>query len=218
MTAAVSTPPIDGTVERTDRQTDHPVDPLFARRWSPRSFTAEPVPYTVLQSAFEAARWAPSALNAQPWRFVVARPGDPAWTDFVGLLFERNALWASKASALVVILSALKYDFRGKIADNGAHSFDTGAAWANFAHQALLMGWHTHAMGGFDRAAARQLLEVPDDFAVEAIVALGRKGGLETLPAEFHASETPNARRPLGETVFAGRFGAPAFIQEKDPA
>lgn len=196
------------------RQPDYAIDPLFARRWSPRSFTAEPLPDAVLQSAFEAARWAPSANNAQPWRFVVARPGEAAWAEFLGLLFERNALWARQASALVLVLSALKVERRGEIVDNVSHSFDTGAAWANFAHQALLLGWHTHAIGGFDRAAARHVLGVPDDFAVEAVIAVGRKGGLETLAAEFHANEAPNARRPLGATVFTGRFGAPAFQQE----
>lgn len=200
------------------RQADYPVDALFTNRWSPRSFTAEPVPDAVLQSAFEAARWAPSALNAQPWRFIVARPGDAAWEEFTGLLFERNALWAAKASALVVIVSARKLDYRGQIADNVSHSFDTGAAWANFAHQALLLGWHTHGIGGFDRDAARERLAIPEDYAVEAIVALGRQGGLDTLPEQFHAQESPNARRPLGETVYAGRFGAPAFLEAKDPA
>lgn len=198
------------------RQPDHPVDPLFTRRWSPRSFTAEPVPDAVLLSAFEAARWAPSALNAQPWRFVVARPGDAAWEDFVALLNPRNALWASRASALAVILSARQYDYRGTIADNVSHSFDTGAAWANFAHQALLLGWHTHGIGGFDRVAARTLLNVPEEFAVETMVALGRQGGLDTLPDEFHANETPNNRRPLEDSVFSGRFGAPAFVHQED--
>ena len=200
------------------RQSDHPIHPLFTQRWSPRSFTAEPVPDAVLQSAFEAARWAPSALNAQPWRFVVARAGDAEWEGFVGLLSARNAQWAARASALVVILSAKLAEWGGKPGANVSHSFDTGAAWANFAHQALLLGWHTHAIGGFDRDAARTLLAVPDYYAVEAIVALGRQGGLDTLPEEFRARETPNTRLTLVETVFAGRFGAPAFLQKKDMA
>jgi len=200
------------------RLPDHPVDPLFVDRWSPRSFSGEAVPDAVLLSAFEAARWAPSASNAQPWRFVVARRGDPHWPDFVALLAARNALWAANASALVVILSARQLERGGKIVDNVSHSFDAGAAWTNFAHQALLLGWHTHGIGGFDREAARARLEVPEDYAVEAIVALGRLGTLDTLHANFHANENPNGRRLIGETVFAGRFGLPAFAQEQDAA
>nr|WP_294814196.1 nitroreductase family protein [uncultured Sphingomonas sp.] len=200
------------------RRPDHPVAPLFVDRWSPRSFTGEPVPDAVLASAFEAARWAPSASNVQPWRFLIARHGDAHWDAFVSLLAQRNALWASRASALIVVLSELKLERRGAIVDNISHSFDAGAAWTNFAHQALLLGWHTHGIGGFDRDAARALLAVPDDFAIEAIVALGRQGALDTLHADFHSGESPSTRRPIAETVFAGRLGQPAFEIEKDAA
>ncbi|TGX54669.1 nitroreductase [Sphingomonas gei] len=200
------------------RTPDHPVEPLFVDRWSPRSFTGEPVPDAVLASAFEAARWAPSASNVQPWRFLIARHGDAHWETFVSLLAPRNALWASRASALIVVLSELKLERRGAIVDNHSHSFDTGAAWTNFAHQALLLGWHTHGIGGFDREAARERLAVPADFAIETVVALGRQGALDTLHADFHAGESPSTRRPITESVFAGRLGQPVFASERDAA
>jgi len=200
------------------RLPDHPVDPLFVDRWSPRSFSGEAVPDAVLASAFEAARWAPSASNAQPWRFLVARRDDAHWQDFVGLLAPRNALWAASGAALIVILSQRQVERGGKIVDNVSHSFDAGAAWTNFAHQALLLGWHTHGIGGFDREAARVRLEVPEDYTIETMVALGRQGTLETLHADFHANESPNGRRPIEETVFAGRLGLPAFAREQDAA
>lgn len=196
------------------RQPDHPVEPLFVDRWSPRSFTGEPVPDSVLQSAFEAARWAPSASNVQPWRFVIARHGDDHWDSFVALLAPRNALWASRASALIVILSELHLERRGEIVANVSHSFDAGAAWTNFSHQALLLGWHTHGIGGFDRTATRNLLQLPETIGVEAMVALGRQGSRETLQEEFHAGEVPSNRRPLEEIVFAGALGRPAFERE----
>jgi nitroreductase len=200
------------------RQPDHPVAPLFVDRWSPRSFTGEPVPDAVLLSAFEAARWAPSASNVQPWRFLIARHGDAEWETFLGLLAPRNALWAGKASALIVILSELRLERRGEVVANVSHSFDAGAAWTNFAHQALLLGWHTHGIGGFDYIAARERLEVPEDFAIETMVALGRVGGLDTLHADFHAGERPSGRRPLAETVFAGKLGLAAFEDERNAA
>jgi nitroreductase len=200
------------------RIADHPVEPLFVERWSPRSFTGEAVPDAVLASAFEAARWAPSAFNAQPWRFVVARRTDPLWADFVGILMPRNQLWASRASALVVVASARQVERSGALAPNYSHSFDTGAAWANFTHQLHLLGWHAHGIGGFDRDAARALLAVPDDFALEAMVAVGRQGPLEELHEDFHAQERPSSRRPLSELVFQTRFGIPAFVTERNAA
>lgn len=200
------------------RLPDHPIASLFTDRWSPRSFSGEAVPDTVLQSAFEAARWAPSASNAQPWRFLFVRPGDALWAAYLDVLQPRNRQWAQRASALILILSHHFVERRGEVVENSAHSFDAGAAWANFAHQALLLGWHTHGIGGFDRAAARDRLAIPADYTVEAMVALGRQSGLDTLHPEFHAGEAPNARRPITETVFAGALGTAAFTQERDAA
>jgi nitroreductase len=196
------------------READHPIDPLFTNRWSPRSFTGEEVPLEVLHSALEAARWAPSASNAQPWRFLISRRDDVNWAKFTVLLSGRNARWAHRASALIVIASALEIERNGERGPNTSHSFDTGAAWANFAHQALLLGWHTHGIGGYNRDLARATLKIPSDYGLEAMIALGRQGPLDTLDEDFHAQESPSARRPLAEFVFAGEFGASAFERE----
>lgn len=200
------------------RTPDHPVEPLFVDRWSPRSFSGEPIPDAVLHSAFEAARWAPSASNGQPWRFIVSRNGDAAWPLFLGLLATRNREWAQRASALVLIASATLIERRGETVHNASHSFDTGAAWANFAHQALLLGWHTHGIGGFDRDGARFSLGIPEDYAVETIVAIGRQGRLDTLHVDFHAQEAPSTRRPLPDFVFEGRFGGQSSQPERNAA
>jgi nitroreductase len=148
------------------RAASFPIDPLFVDRWSPRSFTGEPVPDAVLASIFEAARWAPSASNAQPWRFLLSRRGYAAWAEFAGPLIARNALWAANASTLVVVLSERTVKRRGALVENVSRSFDAGAAWANLAHRALLLGWHTHGIGGFDRDAARDRLAIPEAFDV----------------------------------------------------
>ncbi|MGE4305135.1 MAG: nitroreductase family protein [Novosphingobium sp.] len=197
---------------------DHPIEQLFIDRWSPRSFADEPVADEVLASAFEAARWAPSAHNGQPWRFVVARRGDAAWGDFLSFLMPFNRDWAEHASALIAIISAQTIERRGERSANGSHSFDAGAAWANFAHQALLLGWHTHGIGGFDRESARRLLQVPDDHALEAVVALGRRGPAEALREDLRHRETPNERDPVTSFVFAGRFGKPLFNSKRNAA
>lgn len=197
-----------------ERETDHAVDPLFAARWSPRSFTGETIPDRVLSQAFEAARWAPSAFNLQPWRFVIARAGDAHWNDFLDLLVPRNRKWAVRASALIVILSQTEAEIRGQRAPIASHSLDTGAAWSNLIHQLLLLGWHSHGIGGFERDKARALLGIPDDHAIEAMAAIGRRGPLADLDPEFHDAEKPNGRRSLEETVFAGRFGTPAFSNQ----
>src|SRR5690606_30972668 len=39
------------------RKPDHPIEPIFLKRWSPRAMTGEPVTAEELNRLFEAARW-----------------------------------------------------------------------------------------------------------------------------------------------------------------
>ncbi|MDH5642223.1 MAG: nitroreductase family protein, partial [Nitrospira sp.] len=56
--------------------TDHPVNELISRRWSPKAFSNREIADSQLRSLFEAARWAASSFNEQPWAFVIARKQD----------------------------------------------------------------------------------------------------------------------------------------------
>ncbi|HET8538914.1 MAG TPA: nitroreductase family protein [Anaeromyxobacter sp.] len=192
------------------RVPEHPVDPLFIERWSPRAFTGEELPEATLMSLFEAARWAPSAMNAQPWRFVYARRGTPAFERFLSVLAPANQAWASHASALIAVVSATTLTLPGR-ADpvaSESHSFDAGAAWAQLALQAHLSGWSTHAMGGFDRERANEALAVPADHRLEVFVAVGRRGDVASLPEWARKREHPNDRKPVAELVREGTFGS----------
>jgi len=191
------------TTTAATRTPHHPIDPIFFRRWSPRAFSGEPIPDEVLMSFFEAARWAPSAMNAQPWRFVYAHRGTPAFERFLSALAPGNQAWAGRASALVGLASATTHAAAGSDAPlpSASHAFDAGAAWAQFALQAHLKGWSTHAMGGFDRARAVEALAIPPDHELQVFVAVGRRGDAATLPDWARAREQPSDRRPLEELV-----------------
>jgi len=195
-------------LEHNGRQADYPVSPLFLARWSPRAFTGEPIPIETLLTIFEAARWAPSASNSQPWRFVYARRDTPAWDSFLRFLIPYNQSWAHATSALVVVLSKATFTSPGKTekTTSWTASFDTGAAWASLAFQAHKLGWAAHGMGGFDHEAARRVIKAPEEYRLEAVVAIGKRGEPESLPKRLQANEKPNARRPLTETVFEGEL------------
>lgn len=192
----------------TSRTPEHPINPLFIERWSPRSFGGEAIGLDQLNRLFEAARWAPSAFNAQPWRFVYALKGTPQWDEFLGLLLEFNQRWAASASALVFVLSKTTFQAAGKdiAAPFPSHAFDTGAAWASLALQAHHDGLATHAMGGFDRTRARELLEIPADYEIHAAVAIGHQGARDALPDDLQARELPSQRAALETLVSQGRF------------
>jgi nitroreductase len=194
----------------SSRQADHPVDPLFLERWSPRAFDAAPMPETDLLTLFEAARWAPSAFNSQPWRFLYARRGDADWERFLGLLIPFNQSWAHSASVLVYILSdSLPFtDKAGEPLASHSHSFDAGSAWMSLALQATRMGYYAHGMTGLDFDRVKTELAVPDRYRVEAAAAIGRIGDPATLSEKLRAREVPSGRRPVADFAFQGGFPA----------
>lgn len=165
--------------------------------------SGEPIGESDLLTLFDAARWAPSSGNSQPWRFLYARRDTPHFRTFLDLLVERNREWCVNAAALVVFISRTSNDQGRPLL---THAYDTGAAWMSVALQGWMRGFVVHGMAGFDYAKARQVLRVPDDFAVDAMCAIGRPGPIETLSEFQRGRETPSQRRPLAETAFEGPF------------
>jgi len=190
------------------RSPEHPIADFFIKRWSPRSFSGAPLDQNTLFRLFEAARWAPSAYNSQPWRFVYSLRESPSWSRFLGLLSEKNQRWAANASALVFLVSKtlLRSNDGQEATPLTTHSFDAGAAWASLAFQAEHLGLKVHAIGGFDRDRAKDLLEVPDDYKIEIVIAIGYQSSPDQLPDDLRARELPSQRHPLALLVAEERF------------
>ena len=190
------------------REAEHPIDPLFLERWSPRAFDGSELPDEDLLTIFEAARWAPSAFNSQPWRFLYAKRGDASWQRFLGLLIPWNQGWAHSASVLAYILSDTMpmTDRTGAPKESRTHSFDAGAAWVSLALQATRMGYHAHGMSGIEYERARAELAIPERYRIEAACVIGRIGDPAILDEKQRAREHPGARKPQQEFVFAGGF------------
>lgn len=186
------------------RDPEYDVDPLFVNRWSPRAMTGEPLDEDEYLPLFEAARWAPSAYNNQHWRFIYATREDDEWETFTDLLLGGNEEWATDAAVLAVIVSKTTFDHNGEPAP--VHSFDTGAAWQNLALEGARRGLVVHGMAGFDYERAAEELDVPDEYEVEAMVAIGERAPPESLPEDLQEREQPSDRKPLEEIVHRGEF------------
>jgi nitroreductase len=189
---------------RAHRTPDYPIETLFIERWSPRAMSGEPLADAELMRLFEAARWAPSTYNEQEWRFLYAHCDTPHWPAFFGLLMEANQAWCARASVLMVVLSHKVFARNGN--PNPVHTFDSGAAFENLALQGTTMGLVVHGMAGFDRGKARATLKVPDDYEVEAMVAVGHPGDPADLPPELQAREKPSGRKAVSEVIREGPF------------
>jgi nitroreductase len=188
----------------THRTSDHPIEPIFLDRWSPRAMSGEPLDDRELSRLFEAARWAPSTYNEQEWLFLYARRDSSHWPTFFGLLTEANQAWCHRAAVLMVVLSHKVFARNGN--PNPVHTFDAGAAFENLALQGAAMGLVVHGMAGFDRDKARASLGIPDDYDVEAMVAVGHPGDPADLPEPLRQREEPSDRKPITEIAREGAF------------
>lgn len=184
------------------RKADYPIEPLFPRRWSPRSMSGEPISEREMLTLFEAARWAPSTYNEQEWRFLYARRDTPQWPLFLGLLAERQ--WCVRAAMLGLVAAHKVFEANGKL--NPVHVFDSGLAYENLALQGAAMGLVVHGMAGFDFDKARTALSVPDDYAVCAMFAVGRPGDPDQLDPQMREIEKPSPRKPVREIICEGKF------------
>lgn len=177
--------------------------PIFHRRWSPRSFSDREVSPADLAKVFEAARWAASSFNEQPWRWLVGKRNSPTFNKILDSLMPFNQAWAGNAP--VLILGTAKTTFSHNNTPNRVALYDLGAASSYLTLQAAALGLVAHQMGGFDQDAARKSLEIPDDFLIGAVIALGYQGEPEALTNDqMQAQEkAPRQRKPLSEIVFS---------------
>ncbi|MFQ5720177.1 MAG: nitroreductase family protein [Acidobacteriota bacterium] len=186
--------------------TDAPILSLFADRWSPHSFTDEPVPRTLLNRIFEAARWSPSSFNEQPWRYVVVT--EAARRDEVAEALVEGNSWARSAPVMVLVAVARKFKKNRRI--NRHAMYDAGAATLAMMAEATALGLVGHQMAGFDPKLARDLFHVPTDFEPAVMLVLGYWGeGKGLSDALLDREEAARERHPTAEWVFWQDWGQP---------
>ncbi len=189
-------------------QTDHPIHDLLKTRWSPRTFSAQPVESEKLFSLFEAARWSASGGNTQPWSFIVTSRENPAaFEKLLGTLGERNQLWAKNAPVLVLSITKSERE-PGK--PNAWAGYDLGQSVAHLSVQASALGLYVHQMGGFDRQKAAQVFELPAGHEAMTVFSIGYPGDPASLPEGLRERELETrTRNPLSEFVFDGAWQQP---------
>jgi len=192
------------TKKGTSRTSEYNIHPLILNRHSPRALSGEEISDEELFSLFEAARWAPSSYNSQPWCFIYAKRNTTSWEKLFDLLVPFNKIWAKHAAVLLVIISRKHFEHNNQ--PSVTHLFDTGAAWENMALEATYRGLIAHGMEGFDYGKARTVLDIPEDYDVVAMVAIGKPGKMEDLPKDLQEKEIISGRKPLKDVIMEGKF------------
>ncbi|MBI2478817.1 MAG: nitroreductase family protein [Planctomycetia bacterium] len=194
--------------------TDHSVNELIAKRWSPYGFANRAVSRRDLCSLFEAARWAASSYNEQPWSYIVATQDDAEeFESLLSCLVEPNQEWAKAAPVLVLCCTRLNFTRNGK--PNAAAFHDLGLAAGNLCLEATARGLSVHQMIGILPDRAREIFEIPDGVQAVTAMAIGYAADANSLPDQLKQRDlSPRQRKRLTEFVFAGSWGATSSLVE----
>jgi nitroreductase len=178
------------------------LQPLLQKRWSPRAFDSRSIEPDKLKLMLEALRWAPSCFNEQPWHVIIATKEKlEVYDRLLSCLVEANQLWAKNAP--VLMLSVAKLNFSHNAKENRHAWHDVGLAMENLTIQGMALDIYVHQMAGFDPQAARDLFQIPPDFAPVAMSAIGYLGDPHLLPDNLRERELAiRTRKPLESFVF----------------
>ena len=186
-------------------------DENIANRWSGRAYDAsKTVSAEQIIALLEAARWAPSCFGDQPWRFIVwdKNTNPKAWQQAFDCLAPSNQSWVKDAPVLLLVCADSLFSHNQQ--PNRWAQYDTGAAAENLCLQAASMGLMAHQMGGFNADLSREKFNVPEQYALMAMVCVGHAADIATVTGEELAREVaPRTRKPLNALFFANDWNQP---------
>lgn len=177
------------------------------QRRSIRAYEPVPIPREDMEEILDVVRRAPSAFNVQPWRFVVVETPELKERLAAAAFNQRQV---HSAPAVIVLYTDMKSSLEnlGSVVHPGLgpeqqeatqrtirsmfakQSEDERETWAQgqgyIALGYLLLaaearGYRTSPMAGFDPAAVKALLDLPENARIPALVAIGR-GAEEGFP------------------------------------
>ena len=149
------------------------------KRYSVRSYQDRAVETEKLDSILEAARLAPSASNRQEWRFVVVQD-----KGIRQRLMQAAKDQAFVGQAPVVIAACAKTDSHVMTCGQQCYPIDVAIAIEHMALKATEEGLGTCWIGAFYEDKVKEILGIPQDIRVVALLALGYPVKLRPNPKD----------------------------------
>ena len=145
---------------------------LILSRRSIRQFSQNPISKNILEKLINAARLAPSAANLQPLEFIAVDDENVRKNIFPCLRWAAyiaprgNPEPGHEPASYVVVLVNTRIKKKG-------YEYDVGAAIENMILAAWEMGIGSCWLLSIDRDKIRRVLEVPGDYVIDSVLALG---------------------------------------------
>jgi nitroreductase len=159
------------------------VSETLANRRSTRSFLEDAIEEDKLGLIMSAAQWSASATNTQPWRFILVRDKQEMERVATGLA-PGNAAWSLRCPCYVVVCGRPEDSHYHMKEGKQFYLFELGLAVQSIVLQAHALGLVAHQMGNFTEDVVREVLDIPEEYKVAVVVALGYRGPPELLPTQ----------------------------------
>ena len=176
-----------------DQEADMQFIELATKRYSVRSYKAEPVEDDKLQSVLQAARLAPTAANRQAFRLIVI----PTRSRESELLRIYNRPWFVQAPVVICICAIPNEAW---VRSDGKNYGDVDAAIVmdHLVLAAADLGLGTCWIGAFHEDEVKKLLNIPEEIRVVGLLTVG-------YPAETALRK--KSRYELGKIVYYDQWG-----------
>ncbi len=169
------------------------LDTIRARK-SVRSYEPTPVPDDVLDKLLEAVRLSPSASNYQPWHFVIVT--DPE---------KRRELSAGRYAKFLKDTPCVVVGLGDRESSAEWFTVDVTIALQNLVLAATALGLGTCWIGSFTEGEVKTVLNIPDKYAVVAMIALGYERARPSIGGKIIAHV--HRRKTLDQIVSYESFG-----------
>jgi len=194
---------------------------IIKTRRTIRLFKQDPISEEVLTELLEAARCAPSAANCQPLEYIIVTQTEKvtavfdqlAWAGYVRPRRDPPASKHPVAYIIVLVHTEKALAEFGKV--------DAAAAIENILLAAQGKGIGSCWLGSINRDELREILDIPDKYDIDSVVALGypdeapvmedcKGDSIEYYLDDKDVLHVP--KRPLPSITHINKFGSPVDL------
>jgi nitroreductase len=167
----------------------------------------EPVDITkeIIDDLGRCAQITASCFNNQPWQYVFVYD-KKILEKMHGALSSGNE-WAQKASLIIVVLGKKEDDC--VIHDRVYYQFDIGMATESIILRATDLGLVAHPIAGYSPKKTREILSIPDNVDVIALIIVGKKSekiNPNLNDKQIQAEKERPERKKINDFVFHNKY------------
>jgi len=181
------------------------VKEAIRKRRAFRSLIPVDITKDLIYDLAESAQLSASCFNNQPWRFVFVY--DKEILKKIHEALSSGNEWAQKASMIIVVLGKQEDDC--VIHDRIYYQFDIGMATGALVLRATELGLIAHPIAGYSPRKIREILGIPEDVDVIALVIVGKhsdKIDSALSDKQVEAEKRRPERIPIDEFVYMNRY------------